>query len=276
MATLTLSSTLVDLLPKDEQLRYPDRKTLFLNGRCWKEAAGELRTRYPQLAARVLTPADTVASGFILARKDEVLRQRDPVALSLAPEDELYLIPQVAGGAVDSVESVDLLKEEIRSVRDFPIPGIDFKDITPLLAHPVLFGQAIDAVCEALRDVAFDRILAVESRGFVLGAALAARLHSGLVLVRKPGKLPGEVDRFEYSCEYCTGHLEVCRGAVEAGLSYLVTDDVLATGGTARACGDYVIRQGGSVAGYCFLLELSFLDGRANLSDAPVVSVIPY
>lgn len=278
MATLTLSSTLVDLLPTDEQVRRPDRKTLLLHASSWKEAAGELRDRYPLLAARVLTPADTVAAGFILARKDEVLSQRDMAALQLSPEDEFFLLPQVAGGALGSMRSADieLFKEDIRTIPDFPIPGIGFKDITPLLANPVLFGMAIDALCEALEGTQFDRLLAIESRGFVFGAAIAVRLQSGIVLVRKPGKLPGEVDRFEYTCEYCTGHLEVCRGAVEPGLSYLVVDDVLATGGTARACGDYVLRQGGVVAGYCFLLELSFLDGRSNLMDAPVVSIVPY
>jgi adenine phosphoribosyltransferase len=278
MATLTLSSTLVDLLPPDDPVRRPSRKSVLLQAGSWKEAASELRDRYPLLAERVLTPADTVAAGFILARKDEVLLQRDPVSLTLEPEDELFLIPQVAGGSVGSPPSVDVerLKDRIRSIPDFPIAGIGFKDITPLLASPDLFGLAVDGVCAALEGIKFDRILAVESRGFVLGAALAARLHSGIVLVRKPGKLPGDVDRFAYSCEYCTGDLEVCRGAVEAGLSYLVVDDVLATGGTARACADYVLRQRGAVAGYAFLLELSFLEGRALLADAPVVSLIPY
>jgi adenine phosphoribosyltransferase len=275
---LTLSSTLVDLLPVDEQIRRSSRKTVRLDASSWKEAAGELRHRYPLLAAKVLTPADTVARGFILARKDEVLSQGEAVALRLAPEDELYLFPQVAGGAVGTTESadVDVLKAAIRDIPDFPIPGIGFKDITPVLADPVLFGLAIDGVCDALGSIPFDRILAVESRGFLLGAAIAARLDSGVILVRKPGKLPGDVDRFGYTCEYCAGDLEVCRGALRPGLNYLVVDDVLATGGTARACADHVLREGGTVAGYGFLLELTFLDGRKRLDDAPVVSIVRY
>ncbi|MFN2593858.1 MAG: hypothetical protein ABR579_03090, partial [Actinomycetota bacterium] len=136
MATLTLSSTLVDLLPVDEQIRRSSRKTVRLQASSWKEAVGELRDRYPLLAAKVLTATDTVTRGFILACKDEVLSQGEAVALRLAPEDELYLFPQVAGGAVGMTEvaNVELLKAAIREVPDFPTPGIGFKDITPVLA----------------------------------------------------------------------------------------------------------------------------------------------
>lgn len=118
-----------------------------------------------------------------------------------------------------------------------------------------------------------DKILAVDARGFVLGAALADRLETGFVMVRKPGKLPGPVDRFDYTCEYCSGQLEVTRGAVSAGDRCLVLDDLLATGGTARATADFVKSQGGVVAGFSFMVEIEPLGGRSRLTDAPVFSL---
>jgi len=169
-------------------------------------------------------------------------------------------------------------KRLIPSHADFPVPGIDFKDLAPLFADGEQFAATCDGLCERLEGVAvdFDAVLAVESRGFVVGAPIASRLRRGLIMVRKPGKLPGATDKFGYTCEYGSGTMEVREGAVVPGSSYLVLDDVLATGGTARAVADHVARMGGVVAGYCFLVELSFLDGRARLGDAPVVSLIVY
>jgi adenine phosphoribosyltransferase len=177
-----------------------------------------------------------------------------------------------------SAPYADELKSEIASFADFPVAGIDFKDITPLLESGEKFASVIDGLSAGLREAVgdFDVVLAVESRGFVFGAPLAGRLRRGLVLVRKPGKLPGAPDRFPYTCEYCSGTLEIRDGAVQPGGRYLVVDDLLATGGTARAVADYVVAKGGEVAGFCFAVELSFLDGRAILDDAPVVAFLVY
>jgi adenine phosphoribosyltransferase len=168
-----------------------------------------------------------------------------------------------------------LVRQRLGSVPDFPVPGIDFKDITPVLAD----GEAFASLIAELRDRAralgeIDGVLAIESRGFVFGAPLASELRSGLILVRKPGKLPGENDSFAYTCEYRSGMLEVRPGAIQPGKRYLVVDDLLATGGTARATADYIGARGGSVAGFCFFLELTFLGGREVLRDAPVISLV--
>ena len=182
----------------------------------------------------------------------------------------------VAGLVDDSLQAA--LKDAIETVPDFPTPGIAFKDIGPLLADGEKFGAVIAGLRECLdrARITFDGVLAVESRGFIFGAPLASSLQRGLILVRKPGKLPGAVDAFGYSCEYATGTLEVRRGAIRPGGAYLVVDDLLATGGTARAVADHVTRSGGTVAGYCFVVELSFLGGRELLNDAPVVSLLTY
>jgi adenine phosphoribosyltransferase len=170
----------------------------------------------------------------------------------------------------------DVLKHLIRSIPDFPIPGINFKDITPLLADPQGFQSAIDKACSQISGLPVDVVVAIESRGFVLGAPIAARVSAGLILVRKPGKLPGEKDRFPYSCEYCDGVLEVHRGSIQPGMRCLVVDDLLATGGTARATADYIASVGAEVSGFSFLIELAALGGRSLLQSAPVYSVLVY
>lgn len=175
-----------------------------------------------------------------------------------------------------SAEHESLLKGAIPTVADFPIPGIAFKDIAPLLTEPGHLALAIDHLAPPIRELDIDGVLAVESRGFIIGAAVAAQLRCGLVLVRKPGKLPGSRDSYAYTCEYSTGRLEVARGAVKADRRYIVIDDVLATGGTARATANYVAGCGAIVAGYAFLVELTFLHGRERLTDAPILSLIRY
>jgi len=180
-----------------------------------------------------------------------------------------------ASALVDAQTEV-LLKEAIRTIPDFPVPGIGFKDITPLLARSETFALAIDAMCRALDSPDLEAIVAIESRGFVVGAPLANRLGTGLILVRKPGKLPGEKDSFSYQCEYCSGTLEVHRDAIQPGSNYLIVDDLLATGGTARATADYVTRAGGRVFGFSFLVELTALKGRALLREGPVFSVLKF
>jgi adenine phosphoribosyltransferase len=168
------------------------------------------------------------------------------------------------------MQVMNLLSDRIRVIDDFPISGIRFKDIAPALAEPGVLSSVLNAAEPVAAALAPDRLLAVDARGFILGAALADRLRAGLVLVRKPGKLPGEVDRFDYTCEYCSGQLEVTAGSVRRGDRCLVVDDVLATGGTARAVADYARTLGATVVGYCFMLEIVPLLGRARLQDAPV------
>jgi adenine phosphoribosyltransferase len=173
--------------------------------------------------------------------------------------------------------SVDLfLKSLIREIPDFPVDGIGFKDITPLLANEKAFALAINQSVARWRTTPIELVVAIESRGFLLGAPLAHAISAGLVLVRKPGKLPAAKDRFAYTCEYCSGTLEVHKGSITLGKKCLVVDDLLATGGTAVATAEYVKSVGGDIAGFSFLVELSFLNGRTILSQAPVHSVIAY
>ena len=178
----------------------------------------------------------------------------------------LQLVPEI-----DS-----LFRNAIPTVPDFPIPGIAFKDISPLLAEPNLLAIAVDHLLPAVTALNVDAILAIESRGFILGAPLAAQLRCGLVLVRKPGKLPGSRDRYSYTCEYSSGHLEVNEGAIVPSRKYVIVDDVLATGGTARATADYLKSRKGIIAGYAFLLELTFLGGRQRLTEGSVLSLLRY
>jgi len=171
---------------------------------------------------------------------------------------------------------MDELKRLIRDVPDFPKKGILFKDITTLLREPLGFARAIRALADACRHLEPDLVVCVESRGFLIGAPVAYLLGAGVVPVRKPGKLPARTIREEYALEYGTDALEQHEGAVERGQRVLVTDDLLATGGTAAAAGRLVARAGGVVAGYAFLVELAFLKGRGRLGAAPIVSLISY
>jgi len=170
--------------------------------------------------------------------------------------------------------------EEIRSfihdVPDFPKPGILFKDITPLLADAAAFRATIDIFAERVAPLRADAILAIESRGFIFGAALANRVGLPLQLVRKRGKLPRESFRVEYALEYGVDHLEMHKDAVRAGGRYLIVDDVIATGGTAEAVAKLIAQQRAAVAACVFLLELTFLNGRARLAGHEVISLIRY
>jgi adenine phosphoribosyltransferase len=164
----------------------------------------------------------------------------------------------------------------IRDVPDFPKPGILFKDITPLLADANGFRAAIDALARLVEPLHADGILAIESRGFIFGAALAQRMGLPLQLVRKRGKLPRKSLSMEYSLEYGVDHLEMHTDAVRPGGRYLVVDDVIATGGTAEAVAKMVALQGAEVAACVFLIELKFLDGRRRLPGKKVISLITY
>ena len=166
------------------------------------------------------------------------------------------------------------LESYIRDIPDFPKPGIMFKDITPLLADPEGFRAAIDMIAAAYRDAGITKVLGAEARGFILGGAVAYALGAGFVPARKPGKLPAETTSAEYQLEYGVDTLEMHKGAVGAGDTVLIIDDVLATGGTAAAKAELVTGSGAEVAGFAFLMELDFLGGREKLGDKRIVSLI--
>jgi adenine phosphoribosyltransferase len=168
------------------------------------------------------------------------------------------------------------LERHIRTVPDFPMPGISFKDITPLIEDGEALHTAVDALAAATDGLEYDRILSAEARGFVLGTALAYRARKGLILARKPNKLPRETISASYELEYGTDSLEAHADAIALGTRVLVADDLLATGGTARAMCQLVERGGGTVAGVAFLIELGYLGGRDRLAPYDVVSLITY
>ncbi len=168
------------------------------------------------------------------------------------------------------------IKSLIVDVPDFPKPGIVFKDITPVLANPGAFKAAVELLAEHGTRLRCDAVLAIESRGFILGAPVALELGVPLHLVRKRGKLPRAALTVSYELEYGVDHLEVHADAIVAGGRYLVVDDVIATGGTAAAVASLIARQGATVAACLFLVELTFLAGRARLQGVDVVSLISY
>ena len=171
---------------------------------------------------------------------------------------------------------IDALKAAIRDVPDFPKKGIVFKDITTLLRDPALFHRVGDLMVALCNGYAADKIVAIESRGFILGSQLADRLGLGFVPVRKPGKLPAETRKASYALEYGTDSLEIHADALAPGERVLVVDDVIATGGTAKATAELVGSLGASVTAFAFLIELRFLDGRSKLAGHRVSSLITY
>jgi adenine phosphoribosyltransferase len=177
---------------------------------------------------------------------------------------------------MDLETQVAELRAAIRDVPDFPKPGIVFKDITTLLRDETLFRRSLDLMSVLCGDLGVDKVVAIESRGFILGGALALRLGAGFVPVRKPGKLPWKSRRASYELEYGSDSLEIHEDALAKGERALVVDDVIATGGTARAVGELVASLGAQVASFAFLVELGFLGGRAKLDGAEVRSLIRY
>jgi len=171
---------------------------------------------------------------------------------------------------------MDTLKAKIRHVPDFPKPGILFYDITTLLNDPQGFRDMIDALAGPYAGRGVEQVVGIESRGFILGAAVANALNAGFVPIRKPGKLPSKTHREDYALEYGTDCLEIHCDAFERGQKVLLVDDVLATGGTAKAASGLVRRVGGDLVGLSFLIELSFLNGRAKLTEEHVFSVLQY
>lgn len=161
----------------------------------------------------------------------------------------------------------DKLKHTIRDVADYPKQGIVFKDITPVLADPVLLREIVSYLKEDLKPLQLDAIAGVEARGFILGSILAHEIGCSFIPVRKAGKLPYKKVRQEYSLEYGTAAVEMHEDAISPGARVLIHDDLLATGGTATAAGEIVKSLGGIIAGFSFLINLSFLPGEQNLID---------
>ncbi|MCZ7536381.1 MAG: adenine phosphoribosyltransferase [Acidimicrobiia bacterium] len=168
------------------------------------------------------------------------------------------------------------LRAYVRDIPDHPKPGVVFKDITPLLADPRAFSESVEALAGPFDSERLDKVVGVEARGFVFAGPVAHRHGAGFVPVRKPGKLPWDIESEEYELEYGSDLLEIHRDAVHPGERVLIIDDVLATGGTAGATVRLVERLGGEVVGLGFLIELRFLGGRRRLDGYPVHSVISY
>lgn len=171
---------------------------------------------------------------------------------------------------------MDNLKNLIRTVHDFPKPGIQFYDITTLLKDAYGLRTTIDRLVELIDDPHIDTVIGIEARGFIFAPALAYRLKAGFVPVRKPRKLPAETESISYDLEYGTDTLEIHKDAVGSGNRVLIADDLLATGGTARAVASLVERLGGEVAGIAFVVELNFLKGRNRLEGYKVASLLEY
>jgi adenine phosphoribosyltransferase len=164
----------------------------------------------------------------------------------------------------------------IRDIPDFPRPGILFKDITPILADPKAFHMVLDGIAERFIGDHVDVIAGIEARGFIFGGALAARLNASFVPLRKPGKLPAETDQVAYDLEYGSAALEIHVDSIESGAKVVIVDDLLATGGTALAAAELVKRQGGYIAAFAFVVELTFLGGRDRLGPSPVFSLLSF
>jgi adenine phosphoribosyltransferase len=167
------------------------------------------------------------------------------------------------------------LKHLIRDIPDFPKPGITFKDLTPMLRDPAAFGKAVDLMAARYVGKKIDVVVGVEARGFIIGAALAYRLGAGVILVRKPGKLPYKTHRTIYELEYGTDTLEIHQDSIVHGQRVVIADDLLATGGTMNAAIRLVEQQGGSIVELAFLVELLFLNGREKLGH-PVFSLVQF
>ena len=168
------------------------------------------------------------------------------------------------------------LTDNVRDIVDYPIDGVTFRDITPLLGSGEAFGRAVDELAEHFGETSPDRVLGMEARGFIVGAPVAYRMGAGFIPVRKAGKLPWAVVREEYTTEYGRDKLEIHRDAIHPGERILVVDDVLATGGTAQAACRLVEELGGVIVGLGFLIELPALGGRGLLGDRRVHSLAQY
>jgi adenine phosphoribosyltransferase len=209
---------------------------------------------------------------LVPARREPTPRgvaKAEPVRPSVLPKRAVFAVPA-------SEDPMKYVRSLVRDIPDFPQRGILFRDITPILADPRAFHITLDAMAERFIGQHVDAIVAVESRGFIFGGALAARLNASFVPVRKPGKLPAATDRVAYALEYGKGELEMHCDALPSGARVVVVDDLLATGGTAAASGELVRKQGANLIAYAFVIELEGLAGRSRLTPVPVVSLIQY
>ncbi len=170
------------------------------------------------------------------------------------------------------------IEKSIRNIPDFPKPGIQFKDITPILEKPVLSRAIVTEFNHLFEGLSIDAVAGVESRGFLYGLPLAVELNVPFLVIRKKGKLPAETVSHEYVLEYGTAEIEMHKGAVKEGMNVLIHDDLLATGGTAAAAAQLIREQGGTIAGFSFLIELESLTGRQKLVQfqKPIISLVCY
>ncbi len=194
------------------------------------------------------------------------LPKRPPVVTHRVPE---LVLPPLT-------DALAFAASKIRNIADFPKPGILFKDITPLLANPRAFHIVLDALAERFIGEHIDAVVGVEARGFIFGGALAARLNASFVPARRPGKLPALSDEVTYETEYSVAKLTMHKDSIVEESRVIVVDDLLATGGTARAAAELVRRQGGYVVAYAFAVELTFLGGREKLLPVKVEAAIKY
>jgi adenine phosphoribosyltransferase len=205
----------------------------------------------------------------VLARPQPTPRGVDSKKMTPVPRPPARGVPQ-------ELEPLRYVRGFIREIPDFPQPGVLFRDITPLLADPKAFHIVLDAIAHHFVGERVDAVVGVESRGFIFGGALAARLNASFVPVRKPGKLPYRTDKVSYSLEYGEAELEMHRDSLREGSAVLVVDDLLATGGTAAAAGELVHRQGAFVVAYAFVIELLGLGGRERLMPVPATSILQF
>ncbi|MCD1147639.1 adenine phosphoribosyltransferase [Peptoniphilus sp. KCTC 25270] len=168
------------------------------------------------------------------------------------------------------------LKQAIRSIENYPIEGVTFRDITPVLQDADTFRDAIDQLAKAVKDLEIDKVVGIEARGFIVGAPLSLALDCGFIPIRKPGKLPFHKIKEEYDLEYGTDAIEIHEDAIEKGEKILIVDDLLATGGTSKAAANLIEKIGGKISGFLFLIELDDLGGRKKLEGYEVRSLLHY
>lgn len=168
------------------------------------------------------------------------------------------------------------IKSTIRVIENYPIEGISFKDITTLLKDKEAYKESLDQIEREIKDLDFDYIVGIESRGFIFGAPLADRLDKGFIPIRKPGKLPGEIEKISYELEYGNNELEMHKDALKPGDKVIIIDDLIATGGSAKAAASLIESLGGEVAAFAFLIELEELNARELLIDYKVISIVKY
>jgi adenine phosphoribosyltransferase len=168
------------------------------------------------------------------------------------------------------------LRKFIRNIKDFPKAGIMFRDITTILKNPEAMQKTFESLYESVKDLKIDKVVGIESRGFIFGALLAQKLNAGFIPIRKPGKLPAETLTETYDLEYGTDSIQIHKDAILPGEKVLLHDDLLATGGTARAAINLINQLGGEVVKALFIVELSFLEGRTKIKEVPVTTLVNY